>query len=181
MTVDVLQDRRPVPPIRMPGAPLARLAAALDRGTCAVCVALFAAILVVMILQVSFRYLLNSPLTWTEELARILYIWACYLGAPVALRRGTHVAIVFMAERLPRAFARLVGVWIHGVSLIFFVTLAVLGTMLALRSHSVEAITLPIPWSLIYAAAPLSAVLMILQSLDGGRRLLWEKGGEARA
>ena len=165
----------------LPAAPLARLAGALDRWTCALCVALFAAILVVMILQVAFRYVLNSPLTWTEELARILYIWACYLGAPVALRRGNHVTIVFVAERLPTAVARLVGLGIQGISLVFFLVLAILGAILAAKSHSVEAITLPIPWSLIYAAAPLSAALMILQSLAGGWHLLQGGGEEARA
>lgn len=165
----------------LPAAPLARLAAALDRWTCILCVALFAAILVVMILQVAFRYVLNSPLTWTEELARILYIWACYLGAPVALRRGNHVTIVFVAERLPKVLARFVGLGIQGMSLVFFLALAILGAILAAKSHSIEAITLPIPWSLIYAAAPLSAVLMILQSLAGWWCVLQGGGEEGRA
>jgi TRAP-type transport system small permease protein len=160
---------------------LAGLATVVDQWTCALCIALFAAILVVMILQVTFRYALNSPLTWTEELARILYIWACYLGAPVALRRGTHVAIVFVAERLPRPLARLVGLGIQGVSLVFFLQLTILGAILTAKSHSIEAITLPIPWSFIYAAAPISAVLMILQVCAGGRRLLQGGGEEARA
>jgi len=160
---------------RPPAAPMARLAAVFDWWTCLLCVLLFAAILIVMILQVVFRYALNSPLTWTEELARILYIWACYLGAPVALRRGNHVTIVFVAERLPGLLSRFVGLAIQGMSLIFFCALTVLGTILAMKSHSIEAITLPIPWSVIYAAAPLSAVLMILQSLAGGWGLL--RGG----
>jgi TRAP-type C4-dicarboxylate transport system permease small subunit len=166
---------------RLPVTPLAWLAACLDRWTCALCVALFAAILVVMILQVAFRYVLNSPLTWTEELARILYIWACYLGAPVALRRGNHVTIVFVAERLPGSLARLVGLGIRGISLVFFLQLAILGAILTAKSHSVEAITLPIPWSFIYIAAPVSAVLMILQTCAGGRHLLQGGGEEARA
>jgi TRAP-type C4-dicarboxylate transport system permease small subunit len=167
-------DRPPVPR-------LAGLAAAVDRWTCAACIAFFAAILVVMILQVTFRYALNSPLTWTEELARILYIWACYLGAPVALRRGNHVTIVFVAERLPRSLVRPVGLGIQATSLIFFLQLAILGVILTAKSHSVEAITLPIPWSFIYAAAPLSAVLMILQTCAGGRQFLQGGGEEARA
>jgi TRAP-type C4-dicarboxylate transport system permease small subunit len=166
---------------RLPVPPVAGLAACLDRWTCALCVGLFAAILVVMILQVTSRYVFNSPLVWTEELARILYIWACYLGAPVALRRGNHVTIVFVAERLPRSVARLVGLGIQGASLIFFLQLAILGAILTAKSHSIEAITLPIPWSFIYAAAPLSAVLMILQTCAGGRHLLQGGGEEARA
>jgi TRAP-type C4-dicarboxylate transport system permease small subunit len=162
-------------------APLARLTAALDRWTCRACVALFVAILVVMVLQVAFRYVLNSPLTWTEELARILFIWACYLGAPVATRRGNHVTILFVLERVPKRLARLVGWGIQALSLVFFLELAILGAILAVRSHSVEAITLPIPWSCIYLAVPVSGVLMILQTLQGGFTLLQGGGEEARA
>lgn len=165
-----------------PPVPLAAgLAAALDRGTCFACVTLFVAILVVMILQVAFRYVLNSPLTWTEELARILFIWACYLGAPVATRRGNHVTILFVLDRVPKRLARLVGWGIQAVSLAFFLQLAILGAVLAVKSHSIEAITLPIPWSLIYLAVPVSGVLMILQTLAGGRTLLQGGGEEARA
>jgi TRAP-type C4-dicarboxylate transport system permease small subunit len=149
--------------------PLAGLTAALDRWTCRACIALFMAILVTMVFQVTFRYVLNAPLVWTEELARYLFIWSCYLGAPVALRRGNHVTIVFVSERLPRGLARAVAIGCQALSLLFFLQLAVQGSMLALRSHTVEAITLPIPWSVIYAVAPVSAILMILETI----RAMW--------
>jgi TRAP-type C4-dicarboxylate transport system permease small subunit len=164
-----------------PSAAFGRLAAALDRWTCIACVALFAGILGIMVLQVVFRYVLNSPLVWTEELARILYIWACYLGAPVATRRGNHVTITFVLERMPRAAGRVVGFGIQAISVVFFLVLALLGTSLMARSHTVEAITLPIPWSLIYLAVPVSGVLMILQTIAGGWTMLQGGGEEARA
>lgn len=144
-------------------AALARLTATLDRVVCGACVALFMAILVTMVLQVSFRYALNTPLVWTEELARYLYIWACYLGAPVALRRGNHITVTVVAERLPPRLAHLVALGIQGAALFFLLQLAIQGALLALRSHTVTAITLPIPWSAIYGAAPISAVLMMLE------------------
>jgi TRAP-type C4-dicarboxylate transport system permease small subunit len=144
--------------------PLARLTARLDRLVCWTCVVLFVAILLVMVLQVAFRYVLNAPLTWTEELARYLYIWACWLGAPVALRRGNHIAIAFVSDRVPRAVGRIIALVTQAAALVFLAQLTIQGGILMVKSHSVEAITLPIPWSVIYAAAPLSAVLMILET-----------------
>lgn len=164
-----------------PSGAFGRLAAALDWWTCAACVVLFAAILFIMILQVTFRYVLNTPLTWTEELARYIFIWACYLGAPVATRRGNHVTITFVAERLHRGVSRVVTLGIQAISLVFFLQLAIFGAILVVKSHSVEAITLPIPWSLIYLAVPISGLLMILQTVDGGRALRQGGGEEARA
>jgi TRAP-type C4-dicarboxylate transport system permease small subunit len=167
---------------RAPSVPLlAGLTAALDRWTCIACIALFVAILAVMVLQVTFRYALNAPLTWTEELARYLFIWACFLGAPVATRRGNHVTIAFVSDRLPRGLGRAVTAGIQVLSLVFFVQLAIQGAVLTVRSHTVEAITLPIPWSLIYLAVPLSAVLMILQTVEGGWRALRQERQEASA
>jgi TRAP-type C4-dicarboxylate transport system permease small subunit len=151
---------------------LAGVTALLDRIVCGICVALFAAILITMVLQVAFRYVLATPLTWTEELARYLYIWACWLGAPVAMRRGNHIVIAFVQERLPRRLARVVGLVTQAAALVFLVQLLIQGTILAVKSHSVDAITVPIPWSVIYVAAPISALLMILLTVEAMRTSL---------
>jgi TRAP-type transport system small permease protein len=145
---------------------LRRLTAGLDRLTCAACVVLFGAIFVTMIAQILCRYVVNAPLVWTEELARYLYIWAVYLGAAVALRRGNHIVVTLVAERLPPTTARVVTLGGQALALFFLVELAVQGIRLAARVHTVSAITLPIPWSAIYAAAPVAAGLMILQTIE---------------
>jgi TRAP-type C4-dicarboxylate transport system permease small subunit len=149
--------------------PLTRLTAALDRIACRICVALFVAILTTMVLQVTFRYVLATPLTWTEELARYLYIWACWLGAPVALRRGNHIAITVGSDRLPPRLGRAAALGTQALALVFLAQLTLQGTILTVKSHTVDAITLPIPWSVIYVAAPISAVLMILETV----RAMW--------
>jgi TRAP-type C4-dicarboxylate transport system permease small subunit len=155
-----------VHPAQGAAAAFQRLTAALDRAVCWVCIALFAAIFLVMVLQVTSRYLLGSPLIWSEELARYLYIWACYLGAPVAMRRGTHIAITQFIDRFPLRAVRAIGVCLHIVALLFLAELAIQGAIVTVRSHTLEAITIPVPWSLIYLAAPVSAVLMMLQTVE---------------
>ena len=56
---------------------------------------------VVVFLQVIFRYVLNLPLFWTEELARYCLVWASLLGSAVAVKRGQHIAVTIFMERLP--------------------------------------------------------------------------------
>jgi TRAP-type C4-dicarboxylate transport system permease small subunit len=156
---------------------LKRLTASADWVLCKVCIALFVAILVTMVLQIFFRYVFSAPLTWTEELARYLYIWACWLGAPVAMRRGNHVVITVLSERLPRRVAQVAALTTQAIALFFLFELAYQGTLLTIRSHTVNAITLPIPWSMIYIAAPLSAILMILETAEAvGRTVGWLEG-----
>ncbi|MDQ7829314.1 MAG: TRAP transporter small permease [Armatimonadota bacterium] len=134
------------------------------------------AIFLVILAQVAFRYVLARPLVWTEEAARYLYIWTCYLGAAMAFRRGTHVRIGAMVDRVPPA----VRLWVHRLGLLgtagFLGVLAVQGAKLVWLSRSTLAITFPLPWSVIYAAAVLSGSLMLLYTWEA----LWEHFREAR-
>ncbi|MCU0816555.1 MAG: TRAP transporter small permease subunit [Cypionkella sp.] len=68
--------------------------------------ALAMALMVLAILvQVFFRYVLNSALPWPEEAARFLMLWATGLMAPTALRRGGFVSIDMIVRLLPRMVA----------------------------------------------------------------------------
>ena len=40
-----------------------------------------------------FRYFLGDPLTWSDELARYLFVWCAFLGWIIAARRRSHLAI----------------------------------------------------------------------------------------
>ena len=155
-----------VHPAQVAAAALQRLTAALDRLVCWVCISLLAVIFVVMVLQVTCRYVLGSPLVWSEELARYLYIWTCYLGAPIALRRGNHIAITLFVDWLPAKAIRAIAVFWHVIAFLFLIELAIQGAILTARSHTLIAITVPIPWSLIYAVVPISAVLMMLETVE---------------
>ncbi len=45
------------------------------------------------------RYVFQSPLTWSDELASALFLWLAMLGAVVALRRGEHMRLTVFVNR----------------------------------------------------------------------------------
>src|SRR6195952_3421241 len=49
------------------------------------------------------RYVFNAPLTWSDELASILFLWLAMLGAVVALRRGEHMRLTTLVQKMPEA------------------------------------------------------------------------------
>lgn len=60
------------------------------------------ALMVVIILtQVFFRYALNNALPWPDEAARFLMLWLAGLMGPIAMRRGSLVAITSLHNLLP--------------------------------------------------------------------------------
>ncbi|MGJ7511288.1 TRAP transporter large permease [Variovorax sp. GT1P44] len=77
-----------------------------------------AALLVLIEILVLFsgvvsRYALHQPLTWSDELAGILFLWLAMLGAVIALRRSAHMrmtALVDIASPGTRAFLDLFAV-----------------------------------------------------------------------
>ena len=44
---------------------------------------MFLTIVILTLVQVFARYVLNSPLLWSEELARLLLVWVVFLGGAV--------------------------------------------------------------------------------------------------
>ncbi|HEX7643695.1 MAG TPA: TRAP transporter large permease subunit [Burkholderiaceae bacterium] len=79
---------------------LDRLIGWVSEGLAAV---LVAAEIVILFSGVVARYVFDSPLTWSDELASILFLWLAMLGATVALRRGEHMCLAILARRLPAA------------------------------------------------------------------------------
>jgi tripartite ATP-independent transporter DctM subunit len=52
------------------------------------------------------RYVLDSPLFWTDELANFLFLWLSMLGMVVALRRDGHMRLTTVANWVPAHIAR---------------------------------------------------------------------------
>jgi TRAP-type C4-dicarboxylate transport system permease small subunit len=64
----------------------------LKRIAAAVGAALFAALFLVFIVQVTARFVFNRPLPWTDEAAVILYVWVILWSAAVIVPEREHVA-----------------------------------------------------------------------------------------
>ena len=89
---------------------------------------------VVILMQVFFRYVLGSALAWPEEASRFLMLWSTGLMAPTAFRRGGFVAIDMVVRMLPRLVAT-------GLSVILMVvTILVLWTALGIGWSEVTGI-----------------------------------------
>lgn len=53
----------------------------------------------VLLAGVVFRYLLKSPLLWSDELASILFLWLAMFGSVVALQRGEHMRLTAIVAK----------------------------------------------------------------------------------
>ena len=64
-------------------------------------VALMALMSVLIGVQVFMRYVMGASLSWSEELARYLFIWMTYLGVAYAVRKNAHIRVTMLTDKLP--------------------------------------------------------------------------------
>jgi TRAP-type transport system small permease protein len=88
---------------------------AVGRWIGAICLGLM---VLAILAQVFYRYVLNNALPWPEEASRFLMLWSTGLMAPTAFRRGGFVAIDMVVRMLPRAVATLLSVFLMGVTIL---------------------------------------------------------------
>lgn len=82
---------------------------------------LFAVLFASFVLQIFMRFILNNPLSWSEELSVISYIWIVFLACAFILHDDQHVIFTLIVEVLPEKlqhFCRLISSLIFGGILI---------------------------------------------------------------
>jgi TRAP-type C4-dicarboxylate transport system permease small subunit len=146
-----------------PRAPLRVLRTLVTHPVEWACGLLMTGITVLVFLQVITRYVLEYPLDWPEEMARILFVWVALLGAVLALRRGSHFSIGMLTDRLSAPARRRLGVVLRVALLAFIVLVAWLGLDAAIRVRYQESAAMEISMSWAYASVPAGFGLMAIE------------------
>lgn len=131
---------------------------------------MLSAMSLIVFANVALRYLTNFSITWSEEVARYLMIWVTFLGAGLALRFGSHVAIANVQEMAPKAVQRLLRLAIVVLLLAFFAIMVWMGHEYMTRMQFQLTPATRIPFSYIYAAMPIGFILLIIHLLLIARR-----------
>jgi len=104
-----------------------------------------------ILVQVFFRYVLNNAQPWPEEAARFLMLWMTGLIAPMAYRRGGFVAIDMVQSALPRRIGAVLSLVLLGVALVVLIWAVKLGHKHTFGSCLFKSSTLWLPFELKFA------------------------------
>ncbi|WP_198411363.1 TRAP transporter small permease [Marinimicrobium alkaliphilum] len=124
-------------------------------------------LMAVMVLDVTWqvvtRFLLPTPSSFTEELARFLLIWIGLLGAAYAYRTGAHLGLDLLTANLEPVRKRRVAIVANSVCFIFAALVMVYGGVL-LMSLMLElgqtSSALQVPIGYVYSVLPISGLLI---------------------
>lgn len=140
---------------------LARAHRVFVRVATALSAAMFAALFLTFVAQIFWRYVLNSPLVWTLEVAGLLFVTVSLFTAATQMPFRDHVALDLLVEAVPRRLGgvlRALSLIVFGVVMLFSVpdTVRVLEWMygertFALRLNLGHLFVLMIAFVVIYA------------------------------
>ena len=116
-----------------------------------------------ILIQIFFRFVIYRPVPWSEELARYLMVWMGMLGSVIALRRGRHIGVTFLVERLcgwqRKGVVGLVQLTLLG----FLAIICWEGWGLALFNAQQLSAAMEISMSIPYLASPVGAAMMMVE------------------
>jgi len=129
-------------------------------------ICMFIVIFVVVMAQIFYRYFLRSPLVWSEEFARAVFIWVSMMGWVLATRNGSHIRITFIEEKLPPKLKAFTILLFRIVTIGFLGTVFWLGSIMTYRTMGRTLITVPeIPIAMLYLSLPVSALFGIFYTV----------------
>ncbi len=119
--------------------------------------------------QVTSRYVLSAPSSFTDELAGFLLIWVGLFGAAYVAGKKEHLAIDLVVQKAGPAFRKFLEIFISQCIIIFAVFVLVIGgswlvyTRFALE---VKSAALEIPLGYVYIVLPISGLFIIFFTID---------------
>ena len=130
-------------------------------------IAIFLMVVVIMI-QVFFRYVLNNALPWPDEVARFLMLWMTGLIAPSAYRWGGFVSIDMLERFLPKIISTFLTLFLLIISLFVLIIGLELGLKHINAGWIFNSASIKIPFNLIGCKAEPIKLAWMYMSLPVG-------------
>lgn len=145
----------------------------IDKVMRALNAAAMAILTLLVIWQVFTRYILNSPSTWSEELAAYMFAWVTVFGAAYVFGKREHMNIPVIVERFSLRNQNSLQILAESLNFIFALTVMVYGgyeiTKLTMGQMSSS---LPLQMGYFYMCIPISGIFIALYSVLNIKDLL---------
>ena len=126
---------------------------------------LMAGMVAIVSAQVWYRFILNNPLSWSEEAARYLFVWISFMGAAAGVRYQVHLGIDLMEKILPAGSYRLVVIIVNLIIQVFLLMIIYWGFKILGVIQFQESPSMHISMRYPYMAVPMGSIFMLINSL----------------
>lgn len=133
-----------------------------------------AALICITVSGVFMRYFANDPIRWLEEVQLWFSVWIVFFGSSAVARKTGHIAIDAFVGMFPRRLRMASKSISNLVAILVLAFFFYYSALLVKQMYTNGRVTniLGIPYYLIYAAMPISCLLMVATSFTN---LFWQK------
>jgi len=132
-------------------------------------IALMSILVIDVFWQVTSRYVMNSPSSFTDELAGFLLIWVGLLGAAYVAGKREHLAIDLLIQKSSPQRKYILELIISAIVVLFAVTVLIIGGSWLVYTRfylSVRSAALGMPVGIVYLVLPISGILIAYFDID---------------
>ncbi len=123
---------------------------------------LFGSLFLVTVLNITLRNLGGIAWLWIPGMMKFLFIWTVFIGTAVLYHRDDHLIMDYFVARLAPAKRRILDIVSNAVFLLFLLVLIVYGYQIVRVRMGIPFETWNFPTGYAYAAAPVTALLMVI-------------------
>lgn len=130
-----------------------------------------------LLLQVIFRYVFASPLKWSEELARYMFVWIALIGAAWCGRNHIHVRMTAVVSKFPENVQRWQQLFVAVVCATCCFYLFMPAIQIFMAQSKLKAVTLGISLGIQYIVAPVGILMLAVQQSVDALTILFDWDG----
>lgn len=120
------------------------------------------ALALLMVATVFFRYVLNKPIQWSDEISRLILVWITFLGAALATKSKKEIIVDVLDVVLTHRMKFVIHSFADVLTLIFMVYVFIYGLEMSEFSLMIKSDALRMPYTYFYAALPIGAFITII-------------------
>ncbi len=124
----------------------------------------FMTIVLLTFMNVILRKFFSAPITQADDLCKLLFSWAAFLGADVALRYSRLVGMDILFTKMPPKVQKVLQIVVYLIMIFAFYIFATSGYTLAMDNWKRDYNTLPISYGWATISLPVGCVLMTITS-----------------
>jgi len=125
---------------------------------------IFMSLFFCIVIQVFSRYVLNRPLPPLFELSIYSFVWAIFLGAPLARRYRKHLRFDILFRKFPKRVQLLSEIVFDSLTNVVLFVIFVPTVKYTAWNYSIKSSVLRIPWTYLLLCFPIFIVLLFIHN-----------------
>lgn len=120
---------------------------------------------VLIFVQVICRYVFSNSLSWSEELARYIFIWQIWLGTSVSMKENEHITLDMLENKFQGKAKNCLHIFANLVMILFCIFLTKYGydLIVSMIARGNRSVALQIPMWIVYMSLPFSQLAVCLR------------------